>query len=57
MTVREQHGKYVFEPADAVRKIDVSKFAGKAPWLEPIAREDFDDPPRAWDDSDFPGFR
>jgi antitoxin VapB len=40
MTVREQHGKYVFEPADTVRKIDVSKFAGKAPWLKPRTREE-----------------
>jgi len=30
------------------RKIDVSKFIGKAPWLKPIPREDFDDLPRDW---------
>jgi antitoxin VapB len=57
MLLREDHGKFTFEPADAApRKIDVSKFAGKAPWLEPLPREDFDDSPRAWDDPDFSGF-
>lgn len=58
MTLREDHGKFTFEPVHAPRrKIDISKFAGKAPWLEPLPREDFDDSPRAWDDPDFPGFR
>jgi antitoxin VapB len=41
MTVREDHGKFSFEPVDAPkRKIDVSKFVGKAPWLKPLTRED-----------------
>jgi antitoxin VapB len=58
MVLREEDGRFIFEPADAApRKIDVSKFAGKAPWLEPLPREDFDDSPRAWDEPDFPGFR
>jgi antitoxin VapB len=58
MVLREEQGRYVLEPAGAPRrKIDVSKFAGKVPWLEPLPREDFDDSPRAWDDPDFPGFR
>jgi antitoxin VapB len=48
MTLREEQGKYSFEPAHSERKIDVSKFAGKAPWLEPLPREDFDDSPRDW---------
>ncbi|MHA6768544.1 AbrB/MazE/SpoVT family DNA-binding domain-containing protein [Sphingobium ummariense] len=51
MTVREEHGRYTFEPADrAPRKIDVSKFAGKVPWLEPRTYEEgeFDDSPRDW---------
>ena len=40
MRVRENAGPYVFEPVEAPRrKIDVSKFAGKAPWLKPIPRE------------------
>tara|TARA_A100001391_G_scaffold203733_1_gene196901 strand:+ start:1221 stop:1490 length:270 start_codon:yes stop_codon:yes gene_type:complete len=48
MTLREDHGRFTFEPAQNERKIDVSKFAGKAPWLEPLSREDFDDSPRDW---------
>ena len=49
MRVREEQGKYVLEPVDtSERKIDVSKFAGKAPWLRPIVREAFDDSPRDW---------
>lgn len=40
MRLREESGKFVFEPADRVRKIDVSKFAGKAPWLKPLTREE-----------------
>jgi antitoxin VapB len=30
------------------RKIDVSKFAGKAPWLKELPRYDFEDSPRDW---------
>lgn len=51
MRVCEEHGKYVLEPVkEAPRKIDVSKFAGKLPWLKPLTREerDFDDSPRDW---------
>ena len=49
MTLREEHGKFTFEPVDVPeRKIDVSKFVGKAPWLKPLPREDFDDSPRDW---------
>jgi antitoxin VapB len=57
MRVRDDGGKFTFEPADVKRKIDVSKFAGKAPWLKVPPREDFDDPPRAWDAPDWPDFR
>jgi antitoxin VapB len=47
MIVREEHGKYMFEPADTPRrKIDLTGIAGTMPWLEPLPREDFDDPPR-----------
>lgn len=52
MLVREEHSKFTFEPVDAPkRKIDVSKFAGKAPWLKPLTHEEreFQDSPRAWD--------
>lgn len=58
MRLREENGKFTLEPLDAPpRTIDVSKFAGKASWLGPMPREDFDDSPRVWDDPDFPGFR
>lgn len=41
MTLREEHGKYIFEPAEVPRrKIDIGKFWGKAPWLKPIKPED-----------------
>ena len=52
MLVREEHSKFTFEPVDAPkRKIDVSKFAGKAPWLKPLTREEreLEDSPRVWD--------
>lgn len=40
MILREDRSKYSFEPAEAPkRKIDVSGFAGKAPWLKPIPPE------------------
>lgn len=38
--VREAGMAFRVEPVDAPKKmIDVSKFAGKAPWLEPIPPE------------------
>ncbi len=46
-------------PIDAPkRKIDVSKFAGKAPWLKPLTPEEreFEHSPRPWDDPDWPGW-
>ncbi len=51
MRVREDHGKYVLEPVEEQpRKIDVSRFAGKLPWLKPLTREqrEFEDSPREW---------
>lgn len=56
MTVREEKGRFIVEPADVKRKIDVSKFWGKAPWLVVPSREDFDDPPRAWDAPGWPDY-
>jgi antitoxin VapB len=44
-------GGYALTRADAPRrKIDVSGFAGKCPWLKPLPRElrEFDDSPRDW---------
>jgi len=55
MRVREEAGRFVVEPAEKPkRKIDVSGFWGKAPWLVVPPREDFDDPPRVWDHPDWP---
>lgn len=55
MRVRETAMGFEVEPAEAPkRKIDVSKFWGKAPWLTVQPREDFDDPPRVWDHPDWP---
>ena len=48
MILREEHGQFRFEPADKPKaKIDVSGFAGKAPWLKPLPRElrEFDERP------------
>lgn len=49
MRLREEHGKFTFEPVDAPRpKIDLTGIAGTMPWLKPLPREDFDDRPRDW---------
>ncbi|MDF0489357.1 AbrB/MazE/SpoVT family DNA-binding domain-containing protein [Sphingomonas sp. H39-1-10] len=49
MRVREEHGRFSFEPVDAPkRKIDLTGIAGSMPWLKPLPREDFDDSPRDW---------
>jgi antitoxin VapB len=39
MRVREEHGRYVLEPVSNPGKIDISRFAGKIPWLEPLTPE------------------
>lgn len=40
MIVREERGEFHFGPADKPKaKIDVSGFAGKAPWLKPLPPE------------------
>ncbi len=53
--VKEAPMKFRVESVAAPkRKIDVSGFWGKAPWLTVPPREDFDDPPRAWDHPDWP---
>lgn len=49
MIVREDRGRFTFEPANAPKpKIDLTGIAGSMPWLEEIPREDFDDSPRDW---------
>lgn len=48
MIVREERGEFRFEPADKPKaKIDISGFAGKAPWLKPLPPElrEFDERP------------
>ncbi|SEJ36190.1 antitoxin VapB [Sphingobium sp. AP50] len=41
MVVREEHGKFTFEPVDAPpRLIDLTGIAGSMPWLKEIPRED-----------------
>lgn len=50
MRVREEQGRYLLEPIEPPkRKIDVSKFWGKAPWLKPLTPEqrEFQDRPSA----------
>lgn len=49
MVITVENGRYLLEPADAPkRKIDISGFAGKAPWLKELPRYDFEDSPRDW---------
>lgn len=57
--VKEAPMSFRVEPVDAPkRKIDISGFAGKAPWLKPLEPEDrvFEHSPRVWDDPDWPGW-
>ena len=50
MTLREEQGRYVFEPVQAPRRtIDLTGIAGSMPWLEPLTREDFEMEPRELD--------
>ena len=52
MVVREARGTFTFEPVEALpSKIDVSGFAGKAPWLKPLTPEDrkFEERELDWD--------
>ena len=60
MNLRVENGEYFsFEPVDQPkRKVDIAKFWGSVPGLEPIKPEDriFDPSPRPWDDPDWPGW-
>ena len=50
MIVREEHGEFRFEPAEKPKaKIDVSGFAGKAPWLKVPPRADFEERKLDWE--------
>ena len=51
MTLREEQGRYGFEPVQAPPKmIDLTGIAGSLPWLKPFTPEEreFDDPERPW---------
>lgn len=39
MVLREERAGFVVEPDQAPKKIDISGFAGKAPWLKPLPPE------------------
>jgi len=46
MVLREDTSGYHFEPAEApAKKLDISGFWGKAPWLTVPERRDFDERP------------
>lgn len=50
MMLREERAQFIMEPVDKPkRKIDVSGFAGKCPWLKPLPREmrEFEERPSA----------
>lgn len=41
MILREEHGKFAFEPAPkAGKKIDLTGIAGSIPWLAPLTPEE-----------------
>jgi len=51
MVVREEQGKFAFEPAPVRKTIDLTGIWGACPGLRPLTDEErvFDDPPRAWE--------
>jgi antitoxin VapB len=60
MLLREERGSFTVEPAPPVRrKIDLTGIWGSCPDLKPLTDEErlFDDPPRIWDDPDWPGWQ
>ncbi|PZU11665.1 AbrB/MazE/SpoVT family DNA-binding domain-containing protein [Sphingomonas sp.] len=60
MLLREEQGRYVVEPAERPkRKINLDGLAGSMPGLRPFEPEEreFEEPPRIWDDADWPGWK
>jgi len=60
MVIREEHGRFAFEPvADEPKKIDLTGIWGACPGLKPLTREEreFEPSPRIWDDPDWPGWK
>ncbi len=50
MRIREEAGRFVFEPIERREKIDLTGIAGSCPNFKPLTREerDFEDGPRDW---------
>lgn len=50
MRIREEAGRYVFEPVEPATKIDLTGIAGSCPSLKLLSPEDrmFEDSPRHW---------
>ena len=51
MVLREEHGRFAFEPAPDRPTIDLTGIWGSCPGIEPLTPEErlFDDPLPAWD--------
>ncbi len=49
LRVREEQGRYILEPVRST--VDISGFAGKAPWLKPLEPQDriFEERELDWD--------
>lgn len=56
--VREEGGKFAFEPIEAKNTIDLTGLWGSCPDLKPLTAEEraFEPSPRVWDDPDWPGW-
>lgn len=56
MRVREEAGRFTFEPMSSKRKISGEGWMGMVPGLTPPPRKDreLDDSPRPWDDPKWP---
>lgn len=58
MTVREDRGRYEFEPVTPADRIDLMGLWGSCPDLKPLIPEEreFDPSPRVWDDPEWVGW-
>lgn len=57
VALRENAGKFEFEPVPSDGRIDLTGIWASCPGLEPLSKEDreFDPSPRVWDDPSWPG--
>jgi len=57
MRVREEHGRYVVEPAETMKRIK-GDWIGSMPGIRMLTPEEreFDPSPRPWDDPAWPGW-